>query len=74
MIRKYLKKQLLTRWNLARVLRLLISSTVIYLSFEERNWLFFMLGIITLYQALSNTGCTAGACAIPNRTSRKQRL
>lgn len=67
-----LKKQLFTGWSFVRVIRLLMSAAIIYMSIAEKNWLFGLLGGLVLYQVLTNTGCCAGTCAVPMRKSSRR--
>lgn len=61
------KKTLLTGWSLTRVVRLLMSAFIIYMSIAEKNWLVGLVGAVLLYQVVTNTGCCAGACSLPDR-------
>lgn len=45
-----------------------MSAFIIEMSIAEKNWLVGLVGGLPLYQVVTNTGCCAGACSLPDRT------
>jgi hypothetical protein len=62
----YLKRQLLSGWHLARWIRLALGIILLVQAIDTREYFFGAIGLLLLYQALTNTGCCAtGAWTVP---------
>lgn len=59
-----MNKKLLTDWNIARILRILIGVSFIGESIAEKQWIFLVPGILLTYQGILNIGC--GSCSTGN--------
>jgi hypothetical protein len=55
-----------TSWSFSRWLRLGIGLAIAYSAYRDENGLVAGFAFFLILQALSNTGCAGGQCAIPS--------
>ena len=54
------------KWNIMRMLRLVVGVWGVYVSIEDRQPVFGILGGVFILQSLLNVGCCGkGSCKIP---------
>jgi len=57
----------LTHWPFFRILRVIVAFGCFYAFFiNNSEWFILVIGVISLLQALLNTGCSDGSCEIPS--------
>jgi F0F1-type ATP synthase assembly protein I len=55
-----------THWPFFRLLRIAVAIGCFYAYFiNSSEWFILVIGIISLLQAVLNTGCNDGSCEIP---------
>ncbi len=63
---EYYKQQLLSNWNIMRVVKLFLSFVILFQSVQQHDMMFGFLGGVFLTQTLLNMGCCGvGSCAVP---------
>jgi len=56
----------LTHWPFIRIIRVAVAIGCFYACLiNSSEWFILVIGIISLLQALLNTGCNNGSCEIP---------
>ena len=61
-----MKNDILSNWNLSRVLRLGIALFIVYQAFRNHDLLFGIAGLLFAGMAVFNRGCCSSAgCSIP---------
>ena len=68
-----IKLKIAQKWNLVRILRLVIGTYLTAMAVTEQEWLFFPIGLILLWQSIMNTGCLgSNQCSIQNHEKNKK--
>ena len=63
---QFYKEQLLSNWNVMRLVKFVLSIIILIQSFQQHDLMFGFLGGIFLTQTLLNMGCCGvGGCAVP---------
>jgi len=74
-----MNKRLITDWNIARILRLLIGISFIGQSIADKQWIFLIPGALLTYQGVLNIGCggscytwncNTGSCEVPEKSTK----
>ena len=61
-----MKQLLLTNWNFFRLIRLFLGVMIVVQSFEVKDWMYGLVGILFSLMALFNKGCcSVNGCATP---------
>lgn len=64
-IKQHLAKHT-ANWHFARVLRLVLGVSFMIGAIQEVDYLLGGISLLLIVQAIMNTGCGGGACAIDN--------
>lgn len=67
-------QQVVSNWNLMRIIRLGLGIMVIVQSIQFKEYWFVLIGILLAGLAIFNMGCASGACGVPpiqNRSTAK---
>lgn len=63
--------RILKNWDFIRVVRLLIGIGIAIYSITSKDYIFFMLGGLLLFQAIMNVSCCgAGGCYTDNQQEK----
>ncbi len=68
------KERLLNNWHLMRIVKLAIGLYLFAGAFYMKEWMFGIMGIFFLYQAVSDTTCCGAAGCNTRSNSRRQRV
>ena len=58
-------------WHAMRLIRLGLGIVIAFQAFQMKDGCFAILAALVIFQALSNTGCAGGSCAIPKAKTRQ---
>jgi len=67
-----IKQMVFYNWHLMRIIRLAIGIFIGVNAIIMHEALSGIIATIFLFQALTNTGCCAGSCAMPSRKTNNQ--
>lgn len=67
-------KRITTNWHFARWLQLAIGGALLWQGIIGKDGLAGMVGLVFFGQALSNTGCLAGSCPIPETKTEDKEI
>ncbi|TYP94781.1 thioredoxin [Fodinibius salinus] len=66
---KTVKSRLLTNWHLTRWIALAVGSFFIIQALQYQDMILGLVGGFFLFQAVTNTGCLCGSCAVTSSPS-----
>ncbi len=58
-------------WSVDRILRVLIGALLIGSGAADEAWWILSIGLVFLYQGITNTGCPGQHCALPEQEEKK---
>ncbi len=67
-----IKQMIFNNWHLMRIVRLAIGIFIGINAIIMHEALPGIIAAIFLFQAITNTGCCAGSCALPSRKANNQ--
>ena len=69
-----LKERILSQWNFARIVRLVLGGVIIAQGVMVHDWGLGIMGSLFASMALFGFGCAGGACATPIKKSNNKSI